>query len=164
LQTLGPDLVGEFTFWKGSRPINRLSLLFALLCLVALPAAADDVYVGTGAGEFGVFGTGMGTFTPIGSSGTAIYGLSFSGGTLYANDSGSSPSTGFHTASNTTGILTPVANISGSTSGTGALTAPIGRGTLYYFDHSNQFFSINPASAVATTLPFNPLSYPERKI
>jgi hypothetical protein len=132
--------------------MNRLSILLALLCLVAIPAAADDVYVGTSTGDFGVFNTGTGTFSLIGSSSTVIYGLGFSGGTLYANDSGSSPNTGFYTVNTTTGVLTPVANISGSTSGTGALTAPIGGGTLYYFDHSSQLFSINPTSGAATVI------------
>jgi len=45
-----------------------------------------------------------------------------------------------------------VGNISGATSGTGAVTAPIGGGTLYFFDHSNQLFTIDPNTGAATTV------------
>ncbi len=132
--------------------MNRIALLIALLCLAGLPALADDVYVGTSTGEFGVFNTTTDSFTLIGTNSSPIYGLGLSGGTLYATNNGSSPSTTFYSVNTTTGVFSSIGDLTGSTGGTGALTAPVGGGTLYYFDHSNQLFTINPANGAATVV------------
>jgi hypothetical protein len=132
--------------------MNRLTLLLALASIAALPAAADETYVATSTGVIGEYNTTTGAFTTLGSSSTVVFGLGYSGGTLYANDNGFSPSTGFYTVNPSNGALTFVGDISGATSGQGAITAPVGGGTLYYFDHSNQLFSISPTSGAATLI------------
>jgi hypothetical protein len=50
----------------------------------------------------------------------------------------------------TNGALTLIGAITGSTSGTGSLTAMAGGGTLYYIDHSNNLFTIDPSTGAAT--------------
>jgi hypothetical protein len=133
--------------------MNRLSVLVALLFLVALPAAADDVYVGTSNGDFGVLNTTTQSFTLIGNNGVELYGMGFSGGTLYANDNNGAPNTGFYSVNTSNGALTLIGDItSGSVSGTGAVLAPIGGGTLFYYDHSNSLYTVNPATGAATLI------------
>jgi len=128
-------------------------LLAAYVCLAALPTLADEVYVATSSGGFLEYNTLTGAFTVLGTSSTPLFGMGFSGGVLYANDSGSAPTTGFYTVNPANGALTPVANISGSAiSLAGVLTAPVTGGTLYYFDKSNNLFTINPNNAVATVV------------
>jgi hypothetical protein len=125
--------------------------LAAYICLAALPTMADEVYVATSNGSFVQYNTLTGAFTVLGTSSTALFGMGFSGGVLYANDSGSAPNTGFYTVNPANGELTLMANISGSSiGGSGVLTAPVTGGTLYYFDMSNNLYTINPSNAVAT--------------
>ncbi len=130
----------------------RLTVLSVLLCLVAVPLAATDVYVATLNGSFVDYNTATGSYTVLGTNSTALYGLAFNSGVLYGNDNNSSPNVGFYTVNTANGALTTVGSISGSTSGTGAIASSIGGGTLYYYDHSNQLFTINPSSAVATLI------------
>jgi hypothetical protein len=133
--------------------LSLVLLLAAFVCLYACPTLADNVYVATSNGDFLLYNTLTGAFTVLGTSSAPLFGMGFSGGVLYGNDSGLAPSTGFYTVNPANGALTPVANISGSTiSGSGVLTAPITGGALYYFDHSNNLYTINPSNAVATTV------------
>lgn len=131
--------------------LASLLLLGGCVCLAALPAMADEVYVATSSGGFIEYNTLTGAFTLLGTSSTPLFGMGFSGGVLYANDSGAAPTTGFYTVNPANGALTPVANISGSAiSGAGVVTAPVTGGTLFYFDKSNNLYTINPSNGVAT--------------
>jgi hypothetical protein len=131
--------------------IALVLLLAAFACLAALPTMADEVFVATSSGGFLQYNTLTGAFTVLGTSATPLFGMGFDGGLLYGNDSGVAPTTGFYTVSPANGALTPVANISGSSlSGPGVLTAPVTGGTPYYFDKSNNLFTINPSNGVAT--------------
>ncbi len=130
-------------------------LTTALLALgfATLPVAADEVYVATNNGSFAEYNTTTGAYTLLGTNATVLWGMGYtSSGVLYANDSSSSPNTGLYTVNVTNGALTTVADLTGSTGGTGTLTAPNTGGTLFYFDHSNQLFTINPATGAATTI------------
>lgn len=130
----------------------RLTVLLALVCLATVPLVADEDYVVTNNGSFVEYNTATGAYVLLGTNSTVLFGLGYSSGVLYANDNGSSPNVGFYTVNPANGALTMVGNISGATNGTGAITAPIGGGTIYYFDHSNQLFTINPSTASATTI------------
>jgi hypothetical protein len=132
--------------------VITVMVLLGLVCLAAVPLFADIDYVVTNNGSFVQYNTTTGAYSLLGTSSAVLYGLGYSSGVLYANDSGASPATGFYTVNPTNGALTAVGNLTGSTNGTGALTAPIGGGTIYYFDHSNQLFSINPGTGAATTI------------
>ena len=68
------------------------------------------------------------------------------------NDNVGAPNTGFYSISATTGQLKFIADIGGPTSGTGALTSPLGGGSLYYTDHSNDLYIVNPSTAMATPI------------
>ena len=131
-------------------------LLAAFVCLAACPTLADEVYVATGNGSFLLYNTLTGAFTVLGTSATPLFGMGFNGGVLYANDSGSAPTTGFYTVNRANGALTLVADISGSainvSNGSGVLTAPVTGGTLYYFDMANNLYTINPSNGVATAI------------
>jgi hypothetical protein len=129
---------------------SRLLALLVFLCLATVPLFADLDYVATSNGSFLQYNTLTGAYTLLGTNTTVLYGLGYSSGVLYANDDGASPTVGFYTVNPANGALTTVGNISGATSGTGGITAPIGGGTIYYFDHSNQLFTINSSSAAAT--------------
>lgn len=130
----------------------RLLALLVLVCLATVPLVADQDYVATSNGSFVQYDTLTGAYTVLGTNSTVLYGLGYSGGVLYANDSGASPNVGFYIVNPANGALTTVGNISGATSGTGGMTAPMGGGTIYFFDHSNQLFTINPSTAAATTV------------
>lgn len=136
----------------------RRTLLIAVLsgifgCLLSLPALADEVYVATSNGDFLKYNTLTGSFTVLGTSSTPLFGMGFSGGVLYGNDSNAAPNTGFYTVNPGNGALTAVGTISGSTiSGAGVLSAPVNGGTLYFADKSNDLYTINPSTAVATAV------------
>jgi len=130
----------------------RVLALLATVCLAAAPLVADEDYVATSNGSFIEYNTLTGAYTLLGTNATVLYGMGYSAGVLYANDSGNSPNVGFYKVNSSNGGLTTVGNISGATSGTGAVTAPIGGGTLYFFDHSNQLFTIDPNTGAATTV------------
>jgi hypothetical protein len=109
------------------RSTLRLLALLVLVCLATVPLVADIDYVATSNGSLIDYNTLTGAYTLLGTNATVIYGLGYSSGVLYANDSGNSPNVGFYTVNTSNGALTTVGSISGATSGTGALTAPIGR-------------------------------------
>jgi PEP-CTERM motif len=132
--------------------MKYLTVSLALVCLATLPLMASQAYVATNNGDFVDYNTATGTYTLLGTNATVLWGMGFSSGVLYANDNNFSPNVGFYTVNATNGALTTVADITGSTSGSGTLTAPIGGGTLYYFDHSNQLFTVNPGTGAATTI------------
>ena len=143
--------MGRGPFMKIKIRLALVLLLAAFVCLSACPTLADNVYVATSSGGFLEYNTLTGAFTVLGTSSTPLFGMGFSGGVLYGNDSGKAPTTGFYTVNPANGALTPVANISGSAiSGAGVLTAPVTGGTLYYMDRSNNLYTINPSSGVAT--------------
>jgi Domain of unknown function (DUF4394) len=145
--------------------MKRLVLLLgAYLCLAALPALADEVYVATLNQKFVEYNTLTGAYTVLGTtSPTSLFGMGFNGGVLYANDSISAPSTGLYTVNPTNGALTSAGTISGAISGQGTLTAPVGGGTLYYFtDASTDLFTINPNNGLATTV--GPLGFPPSSV
>jgi hypothetical protein len=132
--------------------ISRLVLISALVCVATVPLCADQDYVATSNGSIIEYNTLTGASLLLGTNSTVIYGLGYNSGVLYANDSGASPNVGFYSVNPANGALTTVGDISGATSGTGGITAPLGGGTIYFFDHSNQLFTINPATASATTV------------
>jgi len=117
-----------------------------------VPVLADEVYVGTSNGSFVEYNTTTGADTLLGTNTTVLFGLATQGGVLYANDNGSSPTTGFYSVNPSNGALTSIGDIAGATSGTGSITSLPGGGTLYYFDHSNNLFTINPGTGAATLI------------
>jgi hypothetical protein len=79
--------------------------------------------------------------------------MGYNSGVLYGNDSNFSPNVGFYSVNASNAALTKIANISnGSTNGSGGIAAPIGGGTLYYLDHSDDLYTINPTTAAATMI------------
>jgi PEP-CTERM motif len=132
--------------------LRHLIVSLILVSLATLPLVASQVYVATNNGDFADYNTLTGTYTLLGTNATVLWGMGYSSGLLYANDNNGSPNVGFYTVNPANGALTTVADMTGSTSGTGTLTAPIGGGTLYYFDHSNQLFTVNPSTGAATTI------------
>jgi len=61
------------------------------VCLTTTPLFADLDYVGTSNGGFFEYNTLTGAYTLLDTIATVLYGLGYSSGVLYANDSGASP-------------------------------------------------------------------------
>jgi hypothetical protein len=129
--------------------MKRLILMVAFAVLAAVPAFADEDYVSTSNGSIIVYNTTTGGFTLLGTNSHVVYGLGVNSGTVYANDNGTS-SVGFYSVNTSTGALNSIGNISGATSGQGAITSLQGGGAIYYFDHSNNLFTIAPGTGTAT--------------
>lgn len=133
--------------------MKYLTTAFLALGFATLPLGADEVYIATNNGSFAEYNTTTGAYTLLGTNATVLWGMGYtSSGVLCANDSSGSPNTGLYTVSVTNGALTAVGDLTGSTTGSGTLTAPNVGGTLFYFDHSNQLFTINPTTGAATTI------------
>lgn len=136
-----------------NEPMRPALFNIIVILLLALPLMATEVDVATNNGNFLEYDTGTGNYTLLGNSSAVLYGLGYtSGGILYGNDSNSAPNTGFYQVNPTNGALTFVANLTGSVSGVGAMTAPSNGGTLYYLDHSDNLFTINPSTGATTKI------------
>jgi hypothetical protein len=128
----------------------RATILVSAVIL-ATCAKADQVYVATNNGSFLDYNTATGSYTLIGTSSAVLWGMGYTaGGVLYANDKGSSPNVGFYKVNPNNARITLIGDISGPTSGAGTLTSPTAGGTLYYTDKSDNLFTVNPTTAVAT--------------
>ena len=133
--------------------MKYLMVLLALGCLATLPLMATEAYVATSNGDFIEYNTLTNSYTLLGNNSTTLFGMGYSSGVLYANDSNFAPNVGFYSVNTANAALTKIADISnGSTNGSGGITAPIGGGSLYYLDHSNDLYTINPSTAAATMI------------
>jgi len=137
---------------RRGNPMKYVAASLIFFCLAAIQLMATQAYVATSNGDFVQYNTATGTYALLGNNATMLWGMGFSSGVLYANDSNFSPNVGFYNVNTTNGTPTIVADMTGSTNGSGTLTAPMGGGTLYYFDHSNQLFTVNPSTGAATTI------------
>lgn len=122
----------------------------AVCVLSTIPLFATSAYMTDSADQFGTVDLTTGVFTPIGTTPSRIYGMSFSSnGTLYGTSQGNpahvytiNPSTGASTLLGPTGY-----------SATGSAIGP--NGLLYAVTNSqtdSAFFTINPSTLAANVI------------
>jgi hypothetical protein len=134
----------------------RSSIFTGLACfaLTGTIGKATQVIATTNQGDVLQYNTATGSYTLLATNPAVLWGVGYSSrGVLYANDSENAPNTGFYSVNADTGTLTSLGVVNGSSiSGTGTLTAPVSGGTLYYLDHSNDLYTLNPSTGAATTV------------